>query len=130
MFNRRHIVAAALIAPLPFTISAMAAGKRTFDQKAFEAAQAAGKPILVEVSAPWCSICRAQAPILERLRSDARFKNMVSFDVDFDSRKDVLRQFKASSQSTLIVFKGKQEVGRSTGDTRAASIDALLSKAL
>jgi thioredoxin 1 len=33
-------------------------------------------------------------------------------------------------QSTLIVFKGTQETGRSTGDTNAASIEGLLAKAL
>jgi hypothetical protein len=33
-------------------------------------------------------------------------------------------------QSTLITFKGEQEVGRSVGDTRRGSIEALLDKAL
>jgi hypothetical protein len=33
-------------------------------------------------------------------------------------------------QSTLIVFKGKREAGRSAGDTNAASIEALLAKAI
>lgn len=34
------------------------------------------------------------------------------------------------TQSTLIVFKGKQETGRSTGDTNADSIAALLGKSI
>jgi thioredoxin 1 len=33
-------------------------------------------------------------------------------------------------QSTLIVYKGKTEMGRSTGDTNEASITSLLNKAL
>jgi thioredoxin 1 len=33
-------------------------------------------------------------------------------------------------QSTLIVFKGRQEAGRSTGDTNASSIETLLAKAI
>jgi thioredoxin 1 len=33
-------------------------------------------------------------------------------------------------QSTLIVFKGEKEVGRSVGDTNANSIAALLGKAI
>jgi len=49
-------------------------------------AQAAGKPILIEVSAPWCPTCKAQAPILSRLSNDGRFKELVRFNVDFDSR--------------------------------------------
>ena len=50
--------------------------------------------------------------------------------MDFDSQKDVVRQFKATTQSTLIVFKGATETGRSVGDTDAKSIAALLDKAL
>jgi thiol-disulfide isomerase/thioredoxin len=131
MLSRRYLVGAlALIAMLSFAAPAFAADKKPFDQKAFEAAQAAGKPVLVEVSAPWCPVCKAQAPILARLKSDAKFKELVSFDIDFDSQKDLLRKFNVQKQSTLIVFKGKQETGRSTGDTNAASIAALLGKSI
>jgi thioredoxin 1 len=131
MLTRRHLIGAvALSAVVPFTVSAVAMDKKAFDQKAFETAQAAGKPILVEVSAPWCPVCKAQAPILSRLRNDARFKELVSFDIDFDSKKELLRKFNVQKQSTLIVFRGKQEVARSTGDTNAGTIEALLSKAI
>lgn len=131
MLNRRHLLGALAIATaLSLGPIASAADKKPFDQKAFEAAQAAGKPILVEVSAPWCPICKAQAPILSRLKSDPKFKELVSFDIDFDSQKDLLKKFNVQKQSTLIVFKGKQETGRSTGDTNAASIEALLGKSI
>ena len=33
-------------------------------------------------------------------------------------------------QSTLIAFKGKTETGRSVGDTKAASIEALINTTL
>jgi thiol-disulfide isomerase/thioredoxin len=129
MLNRRHLLGAmTLSAALPFGSIAWAMERKPYDQAAFEAAQAAGKPILVEVSAPWCPTCKAQAPILSRLSDDARFKELVHFNVDFDSQKDLLRKFNVQTQSTLIVFKGKQEAGRSTGDTNAASIEALLAK--
>jgi thioredoxin 1 len=131
MLNRRHLLGALAIATaLSLGQVASAADKKPFDQKAFEAAQAAGKPILIEVSAPWCPICKAQAPILSRLTSDPKFKELVSFDIDFDSQKDLLKKFNVQKQSTLIVFKGKQETGRSTGDTNAASIEALLGKSI
>jgi thiol-disulfide isomerase/thioredoxin len=107
-----------------------AAAAKPFDQKAFEEAQAAGKPILIEVHAPWCPVCKAQAPILARLMGDPKFKDLVSFQIDFDSQKALLRKFNVQKQSTLIVFKGKQEAGRSTGDTNASSIAALLGKAV
>lgn len=131
MLNRRHLLGALAVATaLSLAPIASAADKRPFDQKAFEAAQAAGKPILVEVSAPWCPVCKAQAPILSRLKSDPKFKELVSFDIDFDSQKDLLKKFNVQKQSTLIVFKGKKEEGRSTGDTNAKSIEMLLAKAI
>jgi|SRR5947209_2446289 len=131
MLNRRHLLAAlAMSAAVSLGSIASAMDRKPFDQKAFEAAQAAGRPILVEVSASWCPICKAQAPILSRLRSDPRFKELVSFDIDFDSHKDLLKKFNVQKQSTLIVYRGRREIGRSTGDTNAGSIEALLGKSI
>ena len=131
MLNKRHFLAG-----LTLTIALMASAplaameKKSFDAKAFEAAQAAGQPILVEVTAPWCPTCKAQAPILAKLGSQPKFQNVARFDIDFDSQKDLLRKFNVRMQSTLIVFKGTKEMARSTGDTNAGSIERLLEKSL
>lgn len=111
-------------------MSSVAGERSAFDQKAFAAAQAQGKSILIDISAPWCPTCRAQKPIIEKLAGEPKYKDLAIFDVDFDSRKDVLRMFDAQRQSTLIVFKGTQETARSVGSTDAEAIGALLSKAL
>jgi thioredoxin 1 len=120
----------ALLVTVCAAISSMAGERSAFDQKAFVAAQAQGKSILVDISAPWCPTCSAQKPIIEKLAAEPQYKDLAIFEVDFDSRKDVLRLFGAQSQSTLIVFKGKQEAGRSVGSTDADEIGALLHKAL
>jgi thiol-disulfide isomerase/thioredoxin len=131
MLNKRRFLAVfGLCLTVPFTAAAVAQDKKPFTAAAFEAAQAQGKPILIDVSASWCPTCRAQAPILSKLMSDPRFKNLVAFNVDYDSQKDVLRKLNVQRQSTLIVFKGKQEAGRSVADTNPASIEALVAKAL
>ena len=64
------------------------------------------------------------------LESKPRFGRLKVFRVDFDSQKDVVRKFNARMQSTLIVFKGGAEVGRSVGDTDGNSIEMLLDEAL
>ena len=80
MLNRRHLLAAfALATTVSFAPVGSATDKKPFDQAAFDAAQAAGKPILVEVTAPWCPTCKAQAPTLSKLRDGAKFKELVSF---------------------------------------------------
>src|SRR5665647_3403082 len=99
-----------------------------FSAEAFKAAQAAGSPILVEIHADWCPTCKAQKPILDKLTADPKFKDLKIFRVDFDAMKPQVREFGAQMQSTLIVFKGTAERGRSVGDTKQASISALLDK--
>ena len=131
MLNRRHLLGVIVLSTaLSLGSIASAEDRLPFDQAAFEAAQAAGKPILVEISAPWCPICKAQAPTLARLKSEPRFKELVSFNIDFDTQKDLLRAFNVQKQSTLIVFKGKQETGRSTGVTDPGAIETLLEKSI
>jgi thiol-disulfide isomerase/thioredoxin len=127
--RRTALVFAALFAfgLAPF---ARAAESVAYTPEAFDAAQKAGKPILVEVSAPWCPICKAQKPILARLLKDPRFKDLTIFDIDFDSQKPALRTFDARTQSTLIVYKLGKEVGRSVGETQPEWIEGLVEKAL
>lgn len=113
-----------------FATSAFAAETSVFDAARFEAAQLAGKSILVDVTAPWCPICFVQNLTLKALDLDPRFKDLVVLKVDYDSQKAVLRRFNVQRQGTLIVFKGAREIGRSTGDPTAAHIEALLASSL
>ncbi|KQT58647.1 thioredoxin [Methylobacterium sp. Leaf456] len=128
MPTRRH--ALALTAALILAGAARAAAPAPFDAAAFEAAQAAGRPILVQISAPWCPICKTQKPILATLAAEPRFKDLAVFTIDFDSQRDLVRRFEARMQSTLIAYKGKAEVGRSVGETQPEWIEQLLEKAL
>ena len=131
MIDRRLMLKGIFVAAsLAVSASAFAFEAKTFDAKAFEAAQIAGKPVLIEVTAPWCPTCKAQKPILSNLGKDPKFKDLIVFQIDFDTQKDLLRKFDVRMQSTLISYKGAKEVGRSTGETNAASIEALLVKSI
>jgi len=123
------IVAAPLLVAGLFS-SAWAGSVVPFSAEAFKAAQASGSPILVEIHADWCPTCKAQNPILDKLTADPKFRDLKVFRVDFDAMKPVVKQFGAQMQSTLIVFKGSAEKGRSVGDTKEASIGVLLDKSL
>lgn len=108
---------------------ALAAGQH-YTQAQFDALNQAGKPVVVHVHADWCPTCRAQDPILRSLIKDPEFNDVSFLEVDFDAQKDIVKTFRVSQQSTLIVFKGGKELGRSTGDTQKPAIAALLKKAL
>ncbi|MCB1499833.1 MAG: thioredoxin family protein [Bauldia sp.] len=131
MLTRRTLLgllsATTLLAVVP---AAGAVERRPFDRAAFDAAVAAGGPVLVDVNAPWCSTCRAQGKVLGKLFKSRGYKGYQVFVVDYDSEKDVMRSFGATQRSTLIVFSGGSERGRLVGDTRAGSIEALLAKGL
>ena len=120
------VAGAAVFASLP----ASAEEWKPFDAAAFAEAQKEGKSILVDIFAVWCPVCRAQNPILVQLIREPKYKDLVVFKVDFDNQKDDVRALKAQNQSTLIVFRGETETGRSVGDTNKDSIAALLDKAL
>jgi thiol-disulfide isomerase/thioredoxin len=129
MIARRTFLAAAFAAAAALPLAAVGAAK-PFDQAAFDAALAAGGPVLVEVSAPWCPVCKTQKEILADLLARPDHAAVAAFDIDFDTQKDLVRAFGATSQSTLIVFKGGAEVGRSVGDSSREGVTALLASAL
>ena len=116
----------ALAAAVLLAFSVVGHAAQPFDDQSFKQAQAAGKTILVDVTASWCPTCRQQRPIVEQIEKEK--PNLVVYEVDFDTAKDTLKRFRVQQQSTLIVFKGTKEVGRSTGDTDPARIRALVAQ--
>lgn len=127
MFRRSFIALSFVLASLFATsIPAAAAEHVPYTQAAFEAAQAQGRAILIDVYAPWCPTCRAQEPVIERLTATPAYADLIVFRVDFDSQKDVVRRFGAQRQSTLIAFRGRTETGRNVGVTAYFEIERLL----
>ena len=122
MLNRRQFLA--ILATTTFAIStpALSFEEGRFDRAKFEAAQAAGKPILLHVSAVWCETCHAQKEVIEKLEGDPIFRDFSIYTIDYDTEQDVMRSFGATSRSTLIVFKGTTEKGRLVGDTAEETI--------
>ena len=129
--NRRFALTSILSVALATTaLTALAATDSAFDQRTFEAAQAAGKSIVLHVAATWCETCQAQRAVLNKLEVGPAYKDLLILTIDYDKQKDVMRGFKVTSRSTLIAFKGATETGRMTGNTRLPVIKALIDKAL
>ena len=110
--------------------SSFAAEFKKFTQAAFEQAQKSGNPVLVEVHADWCPTCKAQKPAIRDVVGIEKFKDLTVLEADFDTQKDVLKPLKVQVQSTLIVFKGMSETGRSAGDSDKKSITKLIETGL
>lgn len=126
MISRRSICLSGLatvFAPLPTF------ARSSFSDAAFKSAATSGQPVLMEFHADWCPTCRAQEMVVDALVGQAGFSNVIVLRVLFDTEKDVLKRFGVRQQSTLILFKDGQEVGRTVGETSSDGIAALLKKA-
>lgn len=123
------ISVAAIATPLalaPATAQATAVRHVPFTQAAFAAAQAAGKPILIDVYAPWCPVCRAQQAPIAAAQADPANADLVVFRLDFDGQKTEQRPLRVTGQATLIAFRGRTETGRLQGNSDRAAIARLV----
>ena len=127
---RLAAMSAAIILAGSFASYAAPNDPMDFDQAAFEKAQKQGEPILVDIYASWCDVCKRQSVVLDKLRATPKYAGLVTFRINYDTQKDLMRKFKATVQSTLIVYRGETEVGRSIGETQPEWIEDLLSKSV
>ena len=118
-----------LLSLASLTSLVMAGEIKSYSQQEFEKLTAEGRPVLLDISAPWCPTCKQQKPIIESLMKQPAYKDVTTLMIDFDTSKPTLKKFKVASQSTLVAFKGAKEVGRSVGDTNPKGIEGLIKKA-
>ena len=109
---------------------AMAGDVKAFTQAQFDRLASEGKSVVLDIHAGWCPTCKAQKPIIDELMGQPAYRNVTTLLIDFDADKPLLKKYHVGSQSTLIGFKGNQEVGRSVGDTTKAGIEGLVKKTI
>jgi thioredoxin-like negative regulator of GroEL len=117
-------VTTALLAPA----TAQAGTRVPFEQAAFAAAQAANKPILVEVNAWWCPVCASQSRTVEAALAEPLNRDLLVFRINYDKQKPQWRAFGVHMQGTLIAFKGAREAGRLEFVTNKDAIRALIAR--
>lgn len=113
-------VAVALAAP------AMAAEFKPFDRATFDAAQKAGRPVLVEVNAWWCPVCASQSGTIKATVGAPEYAKLLVLRINYDKQKPEWQAFNVQKQSTLIAFKGGRELGRVSYITDNTKIRDLL----
>ena len=90
------------------------AKETTFKKELFEKAQAEGKVVIVSSWIKYCSSCASQMKILEKAKND--FDNIEYFAFDV-TNKEIAELFDVQYQTTLLIFKDKNLVYRSIGET-------------
>ncbi len=119
-------VALTVAALVAISQPAAAAEFKPFDRATFEAAQKAGRPILVEVNAWWCPVCASQSKTIKATVVAPAYAKLLVLRINYDKQKSDWQAFAVQKQSTLIAFKGGREVGRLSYITDKAKIQTLL----
>ncbi len=84
---------------------------------------------LIDFNAAWCAPCKAQEPIIKKLKT--LYQNRASIvEIDIDEHRDLATRYMVQSIPTLIIFKDGKEikrfVGLQTETTIAKNLDELL----
>ena len=95
--------------------------KTTFDKELFNKAQSEGKIVVVSSWMKYCSSCASQMNVLKKAKKDGqlldiKFDNIEYFSFDV-TNTEIANLFDVKYQTTLLIFKGYQEVYRSIGET-------------
>ena len=105
-----------------FAFSASAMEKKTtFDKELFNKAKSEGKIVVVSSWMKFCSSCANQMKVLQKAKKegellDIKFDNIKYFSFDV-TNSEIANLFNVQYQTTLLIFKGNQEVYRSIGET-------------
>ncbi len=125
MFKLNQVAVACLMAVATVN-PALAAETRDFDEATFAAAQAQGRPILVDVKAWWCPVCASQSRTIKAITAAPDYKDLLILHINYDKQKPAMRKFAVTKQATLIGFNGTRQTGRLDGVTDKVQIGALL----
>lgn len=111
------------------SLAALALEVKPFTAEALSAAQTSGKPVAVHFHADWCSTCKQQEKAIAQLKSESGL-DVTLLVADYDKEKELRKSMRVRSQSTMVVFRGREEKARLSGDTDAAKFRAALKAAL
>lgn len=112
-----------------FGASAHAVQTQAYSPELLKSAQEQGKPVALHFHADWCSTCKVQEKVLEKLKGEPGLDVLVLI-VDYDKEKDLRKSLKVRYQSTFVVYKGKAETTRILGDTDESKIRSGLKTAI
>jgi thioredoxin 1 len=99
-----------------------------------EAAMDAGKIVVLDFWASWCSTCATQQRVLAAIKAEnpAYEQSIVFFLIDWDEygNGELSKSLNIPRRSTLVALKGREEIGRIVAGTSKEEITALLDTAL
>jgi thiol-disulfide isomerase/thioredoxin len=114
---------------LLFCISANAVEKKNnFSIEAFEKAKASGKTIVINSYEIWCGTCGAQTKVLNE--AEKEFKEIIFLSYEQSKNEDIAKKLGIKYWTTIVVYKGNNEVSRLIGQTEKETIYSAIKKGI
>ncbi|WP_372801351.1 thioredoxin family protein [Paracoccus seriniphilus] len=133
--NRRDFLALTATITLVAPMAARATpASVAYSPEALQSALAEGQTVFLDFKADWCTTCAAQERVIDALRSaDPAYDEAITFmQVDWDQWKgsQIVKDLSVPRRSTLILLRGKTELGRIVAGTSQGQIKELLDRGL
>ena len=112
-----------------FCISANAVEKKTnFSISTLEKAKASGKTIVINSYEVWCGTCSKQTKILNQ--AEKEFKEIIFLSYEQSKNKDIAKKLGIKHWTTIVVYKGNNEISRIIGQTDKETIYSAIKKGI
>ena len=110
-------------------LSANAVEKKTnFSEEIFKNAKASGKTIVINSYEVWCGTCSKQTRILDQ--AEKEFKDVIFLSYEQSKNKDIAKNLGIKFWTTIVVYKGNDEVVRIVGKTDKETIYSAIQKGI
>ena len=110
-------------------LTANAVEKKTnFSEEIFENAKASGKTVVVNSYEAWCGTCSKQTKILDQ--AEKEFGDIVFLSYEQSKNKDIAQKLGIKFWTTIVVYKGKNEIARIIGQTDKETIYSAIQKGI
>ena len=102
--------------------------KSNFTIEKFEEAKKNGETVVVTAWAKYCGTCKKQKVALDQAEKD--FKDVLFLYYNHPKMKDVAKYLKIDYRSTILVYKGNEEVSRTLGQLDKSVIYSNIKKGI
>ena len=110
-------------------ISANAVEKKTnFSIETLEKAKTTGKTIVINSYEIWCGTCSKQTKILDQ--AEKEFNEIIFLSYEQSKNKDIAKKLGIKHWTTIVIYKGSNEIYRIIGQTDKETIYSAIKKGI